>query len=64
MMRVRFVRPHSPYNAGEVAVFLPQFAQKLISAGVAEVAESMTPLPIQPTDKAVHAPPLSKRRAG
>lgn len=61
MMRVRFVRPHRPYNVDEVAAFLPQSAQKLILAGV---AESMTPLPIQPTDKAVHAPPLSKRRAG
>lgn len=61
MMRVRFVRSHRPYNVGEVATFLPQHAQKLILAGS---AEAMPPIPAQPTDKAVHAPPLSKRRAG
>jgi hypothetical protein len=45
MIPVRFKRPWSLYNPGEVAGFAPEVASVLIESGVAEAETSATPAP-------------------
>ncbi|MDI6872095.1 MAG: hypothetical protein QME79_12280 [Bacillota bacterium] len=58
MIPVRFKVGQAPYNAGEIAGFPPEVAERLISAGVAEayVAEVRPP----EVTKAIEAPPVDK----
>lgn len=61
MVLVQFLRPHSPYNAGEVAGFPDEQAHRLVAHGVAQaVVPAVVAAP--PMDKALHAPPLAKHR--
>ena len=73
-MTVRFIRGHAPYNAGEVAGFLPDYAAELVKFGAAEFwppksnpeqdsspAKLATPEPEQPEQpeaKSLAGPPV------
>jgi len=66
MVQVRFLRSHSPYNAGELAGFPDDQARRLMDLGAAElVAPIVATADIErpPLDKALHAPPRPNRSA-
>lgn len=67
MEQVRFVAKHSPYNAGDVATFEDDFAQALVTGGVAESTKpepEPEPEPKSKTmeDKTTTKPAKSKKK--
>jgi len=53
---VRFIKPHPPYNAREIAGFSPEKARRLIDQGIAMPHGLAGP----PVDRQVKSPPVSK----
>jgi len=66
MVQVRFIRSHSPYNAGELAGFPDAQARRLMDLGAAELVAPVVAAAVverPPLDKSLHAPPHPNRRA-
>jgi hypothetical protein len=63
---IRFMRGHSPYQAGEVAGFAPATAHRLVKDGIAELVDSAPPKAVEivktgpPVDK-MQRPAVTKR---